>query len=271
MGMSWMKFLKRGVAVAALGVLAVSVAPASAQTVNDIVSKGKVSIGVLTGAPPYDRVDGNGRTIGYHVDLAHMIGKALDVEVEIVPVTAVSRMTALETGRIDIQIAQMTPTPESARVVMFTAPYGSYQISVIGKKGDAIAKVEDMAGKSVSVAKGSVQDMTLTGMNIANLSIVRFEDDAIAMQALVSGKVDMTLSRAVMAVDFLKQEGLGEKFDVKFPLSMQYFSMAVRKDAFELHQWLNNFLFYVKTTGQLEAAHVKWTTVPIPGGWLPTF
>ena len=47
--------------------------------------------------------------------------------------------------------------------------------------------------------------------------------------------------------------------------------MAVRKDATQLHQWLNNFIYYEEVTGRLGALHEKWVGVPIPGGKLPTF
>jgi polar amino acid transport system substrate-binding protein len=47
--------------------------------------------------------------------------------------------------------------------------------------------------------------------------------------------------------------------------------MAVRKDATELHQWLNNFIYYSEVTGRLNELHQKWVGVPMPGGKLPTF
>jgi len=55
------------------------------------------------------------------------------------------------------------------------------------------------------------------------------------------------------------------------PLFTLYWSMAVRKDATQLHQWLNNFIYYEEVTGRLGALHEKWVGVPIPGGKLPTF
>jgi polar amino acid transport system substrate-binding protein len=57
----------------------------------------------------------------------------------------------------------------------------------------------------------------------------------------------------------------------ELPIFTLYWSMAVRKDATQLHQWLNNFIYYWEVTGQLNALHEKWVGVPIPGGKLPTF
>ncbi|MBM6595101.1 transporter substrate-binding domain-containing protein [Microvirga pudoricolor] len=252
------------------GAVVASCVPSEAQTIKEIVAKKKISIGVMTGIPPYDTVDTSGKTIGYNVDLANLIGKYLGVEVEIVPVNNSSRIAALESGKIDVQIALATATPERAKVVMFTSPYGSYDMSLIGAKTANIKKVDDLAGKKVSVPKGSTQDLTISAFNFPGMQVVRFDDDATAMQALVSGQVDATAAPAVMANDLLKKNGL-ERLEVKTPIYSQYQSMAVRMGSFELLQWLNNFIFYIRTDGQLDALHKKWTGVPVPNQPLPSF
>jgi polar amino acid transport system substrate-binding protein len=50
---------------------------------------------------------------------------------------------------------------------------------------------------------------------------------------------------------------------------MQPNSMTMRKDAYELRQWLNNFIYYVKQNGELDAISQKWVGGPLPA--LPTF
>jgi polar amino acid transport system substrate-binding protein len=41
-------------------------------------------------------------------------------------------------------------------------------------------------------------------------------------------------------------------------------SIAVRKDAFALHQWLNTVLSFTRGNGQLDAISTKWTGQPFP-------
>jgi len=45
--------------------------------------------------------------------------------------------------------------------------------------------------------------------------------------------------------------------------------MTVRKGQFDLQQWLNNFIYYVKLNGELEAISQKWTGATLPN--LPVF
>lgn len=44
--------------------------------------------------------------------------------------------------------------------------------------------------------------------------------------------------------------------------------MTVRKGSYELQQWLNNFIYYVKLNGELDAISRKWAG-PLPN--LPVF
>jgi polar amino acid transport system substrate-binding protein len=270
--MSMLKMLCRGVAIAAVAATAFAVTAAQAQTTDEISKKGKIAIGTLTGIPPYDTVDASGNTAGFLVDLAKDVGKALGVPVEIVPVNNASRAAALESGRVDLLVAMMTATPERARTFLMTNPYGAYEMRFIAKKSMPLTKLDDLKGKRVSVPKGSTQDVAITGFNVPGLEVVRFEDDALAMQALISGQVDASAQVAAVANDVIKKNKLDDlEVKTQVPLYTLYWSMAVRKDAFQFHHWLNNFIYYQEVSGALGALHQKWIGIPTPGGKLPTF
>lgn len=68
--------------------------PAQAQTINEIVARGVVRIGVNSGAPPFSIVDPQGNTVGYDVDTANLIAKYLGVRAEIIPYTTAARIPA---------------------------------------------------------------------------------------------------------------------------------------------------------------------------------
>ncbi|MCW8175634.1 type 2 periplasmic-binding domain-containing protein [Verminephrobacter aporrectodeae] len=56
---------------------------------------------------------------------------------------------------------------------------------------------------------------------------------------------------------------------LKFGFGRQANAMTVRKDAFELHQWLNNTIYYMKSNGELGEIARKWIGSPLHE--LPTF
>ena len=129
------QLIRRMVAVAGLAAaLALPATSIFAQTVSDIEAKKKIVIGVLTGIPPYDTVDASGNTDGFLADLARAVAKQLGVDVELVPVNNASRAAALESGRVDMLVAQMTATPERAKMFLMTNPYGAYEMRFVAAK-----------------------------------------------------------------------------------------------------------------------------------------
>jgi polar amino acid transport system substrate-binding protein len=84
----------------ALAALAVA-GPATAQTTDEIVRRGKVVIAIDTTVPPYGMLDANNQPAGIDVDVANLIGKNLKVPVEFVTVNSPGRIPALlcEPGR----------------------------------------------------------------------------------------------------------------------------------------------------------------------------
>jgi polar amino acid transport system substrate-binding protein len=241
---------------------------ASAQSVSDLVKKGKVTIGVLSGAPPFGSVDAKGEPIGFDIDVANLIGKYLNLPVEIVPLTSPARIPALEAGKVDMLVATLAPTPERAKSVMFTMPYNGFELSIVGPTAAKMKSMSDLAKKKVGVPRGTTQDTALTRLAVPGTNIVRFEDDATTAQALLSGQVDAVALPNISGAEVIKTRGAG-KIELKFAFSVQPNSMAVRKDQYDLHRWLNNFIYYAKQNGELNAIALKWTGFPLPQ--LPVF
>jgi polar amino acid transport system substrate-binding protein len=243
--------------------LAAAVTAADAQTINDIVKRGKVRIGVNSGAPPFSVVDAKGNPVGYDVDVAHVIAKYLGVPVEITPYTTPARIPALEAGKVDLVIATLSPTPERARAVMFTMPYSTFQLVVIAPKKSAIKSLADLSGKKVGVSRGTPQEVALTRSAPKDTVYARFDDDSTTMQSLVSHQVDAIAIPETVFKEVLKAQPQTD-LEVKFTFFNQFMSIAVRQDAFELRQWLNTTLSYIKQNGELDDISKKWTGNPLP-------
>lgn len=240
-----------------------------AQTVDDIVKKGKVVIGVQVGSPPFDTVDEKGNHVGYNFDVANLLGKYLGVKVEIVELAVPARIAALTSGKVDMLVALMGLRPEWAKSVMYTQPYCSFDHVIWAAKSADIKSLDDLKGKKVSLPRGSTQEGFLNNMKIPGMTLSRFDDDASAAQALLSGQVDASADPDVMVKEFMKQSPDG-KFEVKFQFMTVPCSMTVRKDAFELHQWLNTTIAWIKTNGELDQIHMKWFGKPVSKN-LPIF
>jgi polar amino acid transport system substrate-binding protein len=267
--MNWTKGFRVAICALAFAAAAIASRPAEAQTVDEIVKRGKARIGVLIGAPPYGSVDSTGNPIGYDMDVATLVGKYLGVPIEVTQLTPPARIPALEAGKVDMLISTLAPTPERARVLMFTIPYSAFQTGIYAKKNVTVKTWADLKGMKVGVNRGSSVEREFTNREKElGLTILRFEDDSTVMQALFSGQVQAIAGPDAQANAAMKAKGDTET-ELKFVFGMQPNSMAVRKGAGDLHQWLNNVIYYIKQNGELNAISEKWVGGPLPP--LPTF
>lgn len=115
-----------------LAIVAAQTTTTQAQTIDEIIKRGKVIIGVNTTTPIFGILGKDGQPEGYDPDVARLIGKYLGVQVEFVPVTAANRISFLLTNRIDMIIALFGITPERAQQVWYSMPYGADAAVLVG-------------------------------------------------------------------------------------------------------------------------------------------
>src|SRR5690606_8586760 len=123
---------------------------------------------------------------GYDADVARLLAKDLGVKLKLVPVTGPNRIPFLLTNKVDLLVASLAITPERAKQVRFSDPYAAATIVLYGKKDANIESAQDLKGVRVGVARASTQDIAVTSEAPEGTEIRRFDDDASAMQALMS-------------------------------------------------------------------------------------
>lgn len=143
--------------LATLTLLAGSHGAARAQDeLQQIKSKGVLTVGVKADYPPFGYREPDGTITGIEPDLARDIAEKLGVKVEFVPVVASNRIQFLQQGRIDLLIATMTNTPERAKLVDFVSPdYYASGYNVMLPKSMKLTSWDQMKGKPVCDVTGS--------------------------------------------------------------------------------------------------------------------
>jgi len=252
----------------ALAFCAVSAGSAAAQTIDDIIRRGKVIIAVDVTTPPYGSMDTRGIPQGHEPDVARAIAKHLGVEAELVPVTAQNRIPFLLSNRVDMVISLFSVTPERARQIWFSIPY-SYEASVIiAPKARNITRLEDLAGLRVAVPRGTIQDGILSSANIPNLNIMRYDDESATVQAMLSGQVDAVGSGSLVSQQMNARQP-GKDYENKITLRAFHQAVGIRRGASDLLQWLNSTIYFMKNTGELDEIRRKNLNQSLPD--LPVF
>ncbi|UVM02451.1 transporter substrate-binding domain-containing protein [Pseudomonas laurylsulfatiphila] len=136
--------------------LGASLARADA-TLDKIEQRHAISVGVILSGPPFGSIDPKtGEHLGYNVELAKGVAKALGVEVNTVSVLAPNRVQFLQQGKVDILIANMQFTEERSEILDFVpTPYEEVGGAALIRKGSGITLWADLKGKPVCVSQGS--------------------------------------------------------------------------------------------------------------------
>lgn len=251
-----------GIALAAGITLAASF-PAAAQTVQEIKDKGKLTVGMLVDFPPFGITNAENKPDGYDADVAKLMAKAMGLPLEIVPVTGPNRIPYLLTGKVDMLIASLGITPERAKQVAFSDPYAAIEIGVLAPQKVSIKGADDLAGKRIGVVRASTQDQAVTNAAPKDARIMRFDDDASAVQALLSGQVDAIGVSNVVAKE-IKAMAPSNNYEMKFVFRQQPNAVALRQGQDQLMAWVNDFIGTIKKNGELNAIHKKWLGSELP-------
>ncbi|MDM0086965.1 MULTISPECIES: transporter substrate-binding domain-containing protein [unclassified Variovorax] len=256
----------RRTAIAALGLgaaLTVFAPFATAQSIADIKKKGEVTIGMLVDFPPYGTTNAQNQPDGYDADVAKLLAKEWGVKANIVPVTGPNRIPFLLTNKVDLLVASLAITPERSKQVQFSAPYAAATIVLYGKKDANIKGAADLKGQRIGVARASTQDVAVTKAAPEGTEIRRFDDDASAMQALMSGQVDAIGCSVTVAAQIAKRVP-ANTFENKFTLVQQAMGVAMRPGQEELLKNVNAFVEKNTANGELNKLYQKWLGADLP-------
>jgi polar amino acid transport system substrate-binding protein len=236
---------------------------ALAQTLDDIKKKGEITIGLLVDFPPYGTLNSSNQPDGYDADVARLLAKDLGVKINLLAVTGPNRIPFLLTNKVDLLVASLAVTPERAKQVQFSKPYAAATIVLYGEKKANMKAPADLKGQRIGVARASTQDVALSAVAPEGTEIRRFDDDASAMQALLSGQVDAIGCSTTVAAQIAKRAPAGT-YENKFVLRQQVMGVALRPGQTELLKAIDAFIDKNKANGELNKLYQKWLGTDFP-------
>lgn len=229
---------------------------AKARTLEEIKKDGKIRIGVFSDKNPFGYVDENGKVQGYDIYFAKRIAKDLlgsEDAVEFVYVEAASRVEYLQSGKVDITLANFTVTEERSEKVDFALPYMKVALGVVSPDSELIKSVDDLDGKNLIVVKGTTAE-TYFSENYPNVKLTKFDEYQEAYDALADGRGDAfsTDNTEVLA---WAMNNKGFTVGIESLGNVDAIAPAVQKGNTELLNWLNE---EIKTLGEEQFFHADY-------------
>lgn len=207
------------------------------RTVEQIKKSGTIKIAVFSDKKPFGYVDEYGKYQGYDVYFGNRIAKDLGVKVKYVPVEAAARVEVLETGKVDLVLANFTVTPARAEKVDFALPYMKCALGVVSSDKNLIKKPEDLNGKTLIVSKGTTAETFFTE-NYPKVNLLKFDQYSEAYNALLDGR-GVGLSTDNTEVLAWAIENPGFTVGIESLGSLDTIAPAVTKGNESLLNWIN--------------------------------
>ncbi|WP_353860200.1 transporter substrate-binding domain-containing protein [Azospirillum formosense] len=251
-------------AVAAVAGLSIAQAPAArADALQDITKRGTLRVAVPQDFPPFGSVGPDMTPLGYDIDVAKLIGAKMGVKVELVPVTSANRIPFLQTNKVDLVISSLGKNAEREKVIDFTDAYAPFFNGVFAPAGVTAAKPEDLAGKTVGVTRGAIEDLELTKIAPTDAVIKRYEDNNGTISAFLSGQVEVVATGNVVAAAILARNP-PKRPELKFLIKNSPCYIGLGKEQPALLEKLNGILAAAKADGSLNAIAQKWLSADLP-------
>ena len=232
------------------------------RTLDEIKDSGKIVIGVFSDKNPFGYVDENGDYQGYDVYFAERLAKDLGVEIEYVSTEPASRVEYLESGKVDVILANFTVTEERAQSVDFALPYMKVALGVVSPDDALITKPEDLEGKKLIVAKGTTAETYFTE-NYPEVELLKFDQYTEAYNALLDGRGDaLSTDNTEVLAWALQNEGFS--VGITSLGDLDTIAPAVSKGNDTLREWINDEIVALADE-QFFHADYKETLEPVYG------
>ena len=238
---------------------------AKTSTLEEIQKRGQLLVGLEAGYQPFEMQDEKGNIIGFDVDMAYEMGKALfgeggEKKVKLINTAWEGIIPALMTHKFDIIMSGMTVLQSRNLKINFCDPY--YYIGqcllIQRKDKEKYKSYHDLNKKGVIVTSKLGVTGAFTAEKLlpnATLRLFKMEGEGALQVAngLADGFIyDEPQVRVFAAMYRDKTVGIYE------PLTYEPLAWAIRKGDPDFLNWLNNFLAQVRGDGRWDQLKEKW-------------
>lgn len=223
----------------------------SYRTLDEIKEDGTINIGVFSDKNPFGYVDENGGYQGYDVYFANRLAKDLGVKVNFVSTEAANRIEYLQTGKVDIILANFTVTEERAQEVDFALPYMNVALGVVSREDNVIKSLDNWnKDDSIIVISGTTAETYLTE-NYPDIPLQKFDSYATAKEAFQNGTSVAWANDNTEVIAFALQNK-GYTVGISELGNKDTIAPAVTKGNDSLREWINS---EIETLGQENFFH----------------
>jgi len=241
--------------------LAADIELAKKSTLEQILRNGELRVGFEAGYMPFEMTDKRGNFVGFDMDVAKEMAKAMKVKFTPVNTAWDGIIPALMTDKFDIIMSGMTITQERNLKVNFADPYiiVGQTILIDKKHGETVKSYKDLNDPKYIVTSklGTTGEQAVKRM-IPKATYKSFETETEAALEVVNGKAAAFVYDLPYNVVFMAQQGKDKLIFLDEPFTYEPLAWAVNRGDPDFLNWLNNFLRQIKNDGRYDQIYNKW-------------
>ena len=233
-------------------------------TLNEILQRGELRVGLEPGYMPFEMKDKRGRVIGYDVDIAKAMAKSMGVRLKIVETAFDGIIAGLITNKFDIIISGMTITQQRNLKINFSEPYIVVGQTILLNKNfkDEIKTSKDLDDEKYTITAVLGQTGEIAARKFfKKAKVVTFETESEAVSEVLNGRAAAFINDQPYNTVFMDGKGKDTLIHMDKPLTYEPLAFGIRKGDPDFLNWLNNFLRQIKEDKVVnlhEKLYKKW-------------
>jgi glutamate/aspartate transport system substrate-binding protein len=253
--------------------------PASAQVASETLKKisetGVITLGYRVSEPPFSYQTPEGKIVGFSMDLCHVVVDAVkehlklkELRIDYVAATSATRFVLVKSGKIDLECAATTNNAERRKMVGFSYPHFTTATQHMTRRADQITRIEDLAGRSVAAASGTVNIDQLNAINREkqlNIGVIPTKTNSDAFELVDDGRAAAFVWDGILLAAMIAQSPDPEKFALsQETLSPpEPYGLLVRHGDEGFRSVVNAALRHVFTSPKINDIYKTWFMSPI--------
>jgi polar amino acid transport system substrate-binding protein len=247
-------------------IAAMAIAPVAAaaedNALDRITKAGVVKIAVPDNFPPFGTQGADGKLHGYDIDTAQLIADGLGVKLDPVATPSTARIPELTAGKVDLVVSSLGKNAEREALINFSVAYAPFYSAVFGAQQLAVAKPEDLAGKTIAVTRDTIEDGVLTKLAPAGARIKRYDNNAATETAFLFNETQLIATGNTVAAEVFAKSPI-KTTTLKFLLQNSPCYVGVAKDQPELLTRVDAIIAAARKDGRLDAISQRWMKAPL--------
>jgi glutamate/aspartate transport system substrate-binding protein len=246
----------------------------SNDTISKVKASGEITMGVRDASGALSYTVGDGKYVGYHVDICQRIIANLEKQIgkklttKFLSVTSQNRVPLTQNGTVDIECGSTTNNEARQKQVAFAFTTFVEEVRIATKTNSGIVGIAQLNGRNVATTTGTTSVQLLRKHERANgvdFKEVFGKDHADSFLLMESGRADAFVMDGQILAGLIANAKAPANFRVVGEvLSLEPIAIMLRKDDPAFKKLADDTIADMAKSGELAKTYDKWFLQAIP-------